>query len=140
LTRAERENRRCRRIRRLTDATDADWTAIAPFSSGRWDAVIQARQAQDECQQNQDAAAVFYSAGAIDADAIRSALAELRAPVLLIAGEYDVVLPPKCAAEYTALFRQAETAVQSGGGHYPWLDNPEWFTRTLAEFLLQPAS
>jgi len=25
--------------------------------------------------------------------------------------------------------------VQPGGGHYPWLDDPEWFVQTLAGFL-----
>jgi hypothetical protein len=25
--------------------------------------------------------------------------------------------------------------VQPGGGHYPWLDDPEWFVQTLAGFV-----
>jgi hypothetical protein len=37
--------------------------------------------------------------------------------------------------EYAALFPQAEMAVQPAGGHFPWLDNPEWFVHTLAGFL-----
>jgi pimeloyl-ACP methyl ester carboxylesterase len=116
------------------DATAADWTAIAPFTYGRWDTVSQAHFAQ-EASQNADAAAVYYSAGALAPEATRAALARLRARVLLVAGEYDVALPPKCAAEYAGLFRQAELAVQPGGGHYPWLDDPEWFVQTLAGFL-----
>jgi pimeloyl-ACP methyl ester carboxylesterase len=51
------------------------------------------------------------------------------------AGEYDVGLPPKCAAEYAGPFGQAELAVQPGGGHYPWLDNPQRLVQTLSEFL-----
>jgi pimeloyl-ACP methyl ester carboxylesterase len=78
---------------------------------------------------------VYYSAGGLDPEATRSALAHLRVPILLVAGEYDVALPPKCAAEYAGLFPQAELAVQPGGGHYPWLDDPEWFVQTLAGFL-----
>jgi pimeloyl-ACP methyl ester carboxylesterase len=115
-------------------ATAADWTAIAPFTYGRWDAVAQAHLAREASQTNADAAAVYYSAGALDSDTTRSALARLRAPVLLVAGEYDVALPPKCAAEYASLFGQAELAVQPGGGHFPWLDNPEWLVRTLTAF------
>jgi pimeloyl-ACP methyl ester carboxylesterase len=42
---------------------------------------------------------------------------------------------PKCAAEYAGLFPQAELAVQPGGGHYPWRDDPEWLVQTLAGFL-----
>jgi pimeloyl-ACP methyl ester carboxylesterase len=117
------------------DETAADWQAIAPFTFGRWDAAAQANLAREASQKNADAAAVYYSAGALDPEATRSSLAQLRAPVLLVAGEYDVALPPKCAAEYAGLFRQAELAVQPGGGHYPWLDDPEWFVPTLAGFL-----
>ena len=117
------------------DATAADWTAIAPFTYGRWDAATQAHLAQEASQKNGDAAAVYYSTGALDPEATRTSLARLRAPVLLVAGEYDVALPPKCAAAYAGLFRQAELVVQPGGGHYPWLDDPEWFARTLAGFL-----
>jgi pimeloyl-ACP methyl ester carboxylesterase len=115
------------------DATAADWTAITPFTYGRWDAMAQAHVAAG--QRNADAASIYYSAGGIDAHATRTALARLQARVLLIAGEHDVSLPPKCAAEYAALFRQAELAVQPGGGHFPWLDDPEAFVQTLAAFL-----
>jgi pimeloyl-ACP methyl ester carboxylesterase len=117
------------------DATAVDWTAIAPFTYGRWDAVTQAHLAREASQKNAEAAAVYYSAGALDPEATRTSLALLQAPVLVVAGEYDAALPPKCAAEYAGLFGQAELAVQPGGGHYPWLDDPEWFVQTLAAFL-----
>ncbi len=117
------------------DATAADWDAITPFTHGRWDATSKAHHAQRASQTNEEAAALYYSAGALDPAATRSNLVNLRAPVLLVAGEYDVGLPPKCAAEYAGLFSQAELAVQPGGGHYPWLDSPQWFVQTLAEFL-----
>jgi pimeloyl-ACP methyl ester carboxylesterase len=117
------------------DAAAANWTAIAPFTYGRWDAASQADLAREASQKNHDAAAVYYSAGALAPEATRSALARLRAPVLLVAGEYDVALPPKRAAGYAGLFPRAELAVQPGGGHFPWLDDPEWLVRTLAGFL-----
>jgi pimeloyl-ACP methyl ester carboxylesterase len=117
------------------EATAADWTAIAPFTYGRWDAVAQAHLAREASQTNADAAAVYYSAGALDPEATTATLARLRSPVLVVAGEYDVALPPKCAAEYAGLFGQAELAVQPGGGHYPWLDDPEWLAQTLVGFL-----
>ncbi|GGS71580.1 hydrolase [Planobispora rosea] len=116
-------------------ATEDDWEAITPFFHGRWDAAAQAHAARGASQKNADAAAVYYSAGAFDPEAVRSALARLRAPVMLVAGEYDVALPPKRAAEYAGLFPGAELAVLPGGGHYPWLDDPGWFTETLAGFL-----
>jgi pimeloyl-ACP methyl ester carboxylesterase len=39
-------------------------------------------------------------------------------PVLLFAGEYDVGLPPRNAAEYAGLFEDAELAVQPGAGSW----------------------
>jgi pimeloyl-ACP methyl ester carboxylesterase len=97
-------SRRCARISGGTGSICWDTrTAIAPFTYGRWDAVSQAHRAQEASQKNTDAAAVYYSAGGLDPEATRSALAHLRAPILLVAGEYDVALPPKCAAEYAGL-------------------------------------
>jgi pimeloyl-ACP methyl ester carboxylesterase len=83
-----------------------------------------------------DAFAAFeriWSGNAAAAD--WAAIAHLRLPVLLIAGGYDVSLPPERAAEYANLFPLGELAVLAGGGHYPWLDNPDWFVRTLTGFL-----
>jgi pimeloyl-ACP methyl ester carboxylesterase len=116
-------------------ATAADWEAIAPFRRGRWDDVNRADHAREASLRNADAAAVYYADGALDAAATRSALTNLRAPVLLLVGEYDVAIPPKRAAEYAGLFGRAELAVQPRAGHVPWLDDPEWFTRTMAGFL-----
>lgn len=117
------------------DATAADWEAITPFIHGRWDAVSQAHHARAASQTNADAAAVYYADGALDPAATRSALARLPAPVLLTTGEYDVSLPPACAAGYAGLFQRAELAVAPGGGHFPWLDDPGWLVRTLTGFL-----
>src|SRR5919106_308267 len=117
------------------DATDADWTAIAPFSYRRWDAASQANLARSASETNQEAAMIYYSDGAVDPTATRSALRSLEAPVLLVTGEYDVGLPPKRATEYAGLFPQAELAVLPRGGHYPWIDDPQWLAETMSAFL-----
>ncbi|MFF5074492.1 alpha/beta fold hydrolase [Micromonospora olivasterospora] len=132
-----RHGRQRRRLQRIWsgEATAADWTAITPFTHGRWDAASQSHVAREASQRNAEAAAVYYSAGALDPEAVRSAAARLRARVLLVAGEYDVALPPKCAAGYAGLFPHAELAVQPGAGHHPWLDDAEGFLRTMAGFL-----
>jgi pimeloyl-ACP methyl ester carboxylesterase len=116
-------------------ATAAEWAAIAPFSFARWDDASRASLARDAAGRNDDAAAVYYSAGAIDPHAVRAAAADLPARVLLVAGEYDVGLPPKRAAEMAGLFPRAELAVLPGGGHVPWLDDPQWLVETLSAFL-----
>jgi len=117
------------------DRTAADWAAITPFSHGRWDAAREALAAEESAQRNDEAAAAYYADGALDPPAVRAALTTLRAPVLLVSGELDVGLPPKCAAEYAGCFRRAELIAQPGAGHYPWLDDPDGFAQTVTGFL-----
>ena len=117
------------------DAGDADWTAITPFLHGRWDCAARDLVAREASERNADAAAVYYSAGALDPDTVRSALTALEARVLLLCGDYDVALPPDRAREYAGLFRRATPVVQPASGHYTWLDDPDSFVKTLAGFL-----
>lgn len=114
---------------------DGDWAAVAPFTYGRWDPAAQTHHARGAQQRNDDAAAVFGSAGAFDPAAIRAGLATLDAPVLLLAGELDVNSPPAVTAELAALFPNATLGTLPGGGHYPWLDDPAWFATSIAAFL-----
>ena len=112
-------------------ATDADWPAITPFMHGRWDEAARSRDARGEDLRNAEAAARYYADGGIDTAAVRSALAALEVPVLLVAGEVDVALPPVRAADYAALFPSAELTVLPGTGHFPWRDDPDGFVRTV---------
>ena len=117
------------------ELTERDWAAVTPFHHGRWDDVARALVAGDADERDHDAATGYYSAGAFDVDVVRAALAGLRAPVLLLSGEYDVGLPPARAAEYADLFAHGELVVQPWAGHYPWLDDPAAFTATMGAFL-----
>ncbi|MCK7626158.1 alpha/beta hydrolase [Streptomyces sp. RS10V-4] len=118
-------------------ATDADWDAIAPFFYGRWDAAAAAHAAAEVPQTNEEAAERYASSGAFTPASARAALAGSAAPVLLLAGELDSGPLPRVAAEIAALLPGAELIVQPGGGHYPWLDDPGGFTRTVTSFLSQ---
>jgi pimeloyl-ACP methyl ester carboxylesterase len=117
------------------EATAADWAAITPFTYGRWDDVARAAVAREAAEKNVAAAMTYYAAGAFDPSAVRDALARFDAPVLLVSGGYDVQLPPKGAGECAGLFPRAELATLAPAGHFPWLDDPEWFTSTVAGFL-----
>ncbi|MGF1425185.1 alpha/beta fold hydrolase [Kitasatospora sp. LaBMicrA B282] len=117
------------------EESDEDWDAIAPFHYGRWDAAAQAFDAAALEQENEEAGDVFFGAGSFDPPATRAALAELAAPVLLLAGELDWATTPAIAAEYAALLPNARLAVQPGAGHFPWLDDPAAFSAAVAEFL-----
>ncbi|MEU8915448.1 alpha/beta hydrolase [Streptomyces nigrescens] len=84
-----------------------------------------------------EAAGIYASSGAFAPDAARAALEGMDARVLLLAGEVDSGPLPRIAADIAKLLPRAELAVQPGAGHYPWLDDPRRFTRTVAAFLGQ---
>jgi pimeloyl-ACP methyl ester carboxylesterase len=54
---------------------------------------------------------------------------------MMYAGEVEIGPTPELAAEAAGLFPRWELAVQPGAGHYPWLDDPAWFTARLLAFL-----
>jgi proline iminopeptidase len=116
-------------------ATAETWDAIAPFLYGRWDEAAHAHHAAGAAQRNQKAAATFAAEGAFDPDATRAALARFEAPVLVLAGEFDLNSPAAVFAEFAELFPRAEYLVQPGAGHFPWLDDSERFVATTAGFL-----
>jgi proline iminopeptidase len=116
--------------------TADDWAAVDPLLYARWDAAAQADHVANDEQVNGEAARVFGEPGAFDPESTRAALARLSAPVLVLAGALDINTPPRLAAEFAALFGNGKFVVQPGASHcYPWLDDPEWFTSTVAAFL-----
>ena len=78
---------------------------------------------------------VFASEDGFDPEATRSALLACEAPVLLLAGEFDLNSPPQSTAEFAGLFPDATFVTQQGAGHYPWLDDADRFVATTAKFL-----
>ncbi|WP_128378209.1 alpha/beta fold hydrolase [Streptomyces cavernae] len=114
--------------------TDEVFDRSAPFFYGRWDDRARAHAAGDVEQVNEEAAEVYGSPGAYDPPATGRALTRFTAPVLVLAGELDGGPTPDLARRHAALFPAAEPAVQPGGGHYPWLDDPEWFVRRVEGF------
>ncbi|MFE4720001.1 alpha/beta fold hydrolase, partial [Streptomyces sp. NPDC056728] len=116
-------------------ATDADFDAAVPFFYGRWDTAAEAHAAGEVEQTNEAAADVYASPGAFDPAAARAALAGWDARVLVLAGERDGGPRPRVAAAVAELLPHAELAVQEGAGHFPWVDDPDRFTRTVASFL-----
>ncbi|MET7482259.1 alpha/beta hydrolase [Streptomyces sp. NPDC005538] len=106
-----------------------------PFFYGRWDAAAEEHAALGDEQSADEAADAYFAEGAFDPAAARAALAGLPAPVLLLAGELDGGPRPDLVRRAADVFRNAESAVQPGAGHYPWLDDPEWFVRRVTAFL-----
>jgi pimeloyl-ACP methyl ester carboxylesterase len=119
------------------EGTGADWSALAPFFYGRWDAAAQAHDAAGEKQTNEEAAQAFGADGAFDPAATRAALAAFGSPVLILAGDLDLQRPPRIAAEFAALFPAAQLVIQPGAGHFPWLDDAGQFVSAVTAFLDQ---
>jgi proline iminopeptidase len=115
--------------------TDDDWEAIAPLYYGRWDTAAQAHWEADETQTSDEAALGFAADEAFDPTATRAAAAVFGSPILVLAGGVDLSWPPLVVKELAALFPAAQFVVQPGAGHYPWLDDPEWFVSALTGFL-----
>ncbi|MFG2617089.1 alpha/beta fold hydrolase [Streptomyces sp. NPDC048507] len=118
----------------ITAGTGGDRDAIAPFFCGRWDAAAREHHAAGQ-PADREIVARFGAEGAFDPDATRRALAALPVPVLLLAGEFDLNSPPDMVAAFAELLTDAALVVQSGAGHYPWIDDPARFVRTTAAFL-----
>ncbi|MFF4255087.1 alpha/beta fold hydrolase [Streptomyces sp. NPDC001663] len=106
---------------------------IVPFFYGRWDDAAAEHDARAEF--NDDAADIYGSDGAYDPPATRAALARFTAPVLVLAGGLDGGPSPELARSAADMFPNAQFAVQPGAGHYPWVDDPEWFAGRVAAFL-----
>ncbi|MFJ7333203.1 alpha/beta fold hydrolase [Streptomyces sp. NPDC101110] len=105
-----------------------------PFFYGRWDDTARAHTDREEAETNDAAADAYGAEGAYDPEATRSALARLTAPVLVLAGGADGGPAPALARRVADVFPKAEFVVQPGAGHYPWLDDPEWFTHRVSTF------
>ncbi|MFF1654492.1 alpha/beta fold hydrolase [Streptomyces sp. NPDC058255] len=116
-------------------ASDPDWDAIAPFFYGRWDAAARAHAATEVEQTNEEAAERYAAPDAFRPDEARAAVAAWDARVLLLVGALDSGPLPRVAASIAELFPRAEVTVQPDTGHFPWVDDPDGFSETVAAFL-----
>jgi proline iminopeptidase len=108
-----------------------------PFLYGRWDEAALAHDASDA--PNPAVAAVYFAEADFDPEATRARLAQVTAPVLFLVGEWDNNPTPDLAARAAALFPAGEVVVQPGAGHFPWIDDPAWFTSAVSGYA-SPAS
>jgi len=61
----------------------------------------------------------------------------VKAPVLLVWGENDRIVPPVYAEEFTDRLEVARKIILPQCGHLPMLEQPEEFARYVAEFFNQ---
>lgn len=106
-----------------------------PFFYGRRDGAARAHAATDAEQNNYGAADLHAAPGAFRPAEALDALAGWDARVLVLAGEPDGGPLPRVAATIAGLPTHAEPVVQPGAGHFPWLDDPRYFTGIVETFL-----
>lgn len=110
------------------------WAAVEPFGYGRWDAAARTRgRESDTAQCPGDGRPLPGRRLRHGGHGCRTA--QPAGPGARPRGEYDAEPTPDRAAELAALFPQAEFAVQRGAAHFPWLDDPGAFVRTVRAFL-----
>lgn len=116
-------------------ATADDIAAIKPFTYAVWDGRARALEAAMDDRRDPSAAAAFVADGAFDPPATRAALGALDAPVLVVAGAWDLGCPPEVAKEVSDLMPNGTVVVQDRAGHLPWVDDPARFRDLVASFL-----
>jgi pimeloyl-ACP methyl ester carboxylesterase len=109
--------------------------AYMPFLYGRWDDAARAHIEVGVSERSRPVRDGFAAPGAFNPAATRQELGRLAAPVLVYAGELDAGPTPDAAAAGAALFPNATVIVQSGAAHFPWLDDPAFFTAAITSFL-----
>ena len=96
--------------------TDEDWDAITPFLNGRWDAARHAQAAEEDSLDEHVRRHRVLRGGCRRRRGASGRLSRSwMPPVLVVAGQFDVALPPARAAEYAELFPQGRLFVAPRG-------------------------
>ena len=82
----------------------------------------------------------FEAIIAAGGDISRSSAHQIACPVLLMAGQDDGMCPPSLVRELAALIPGAEVVVAEGAGHIIHDDRPEWFVRTVEDWLARQSA
>jgi pimeloyl-ACP methyl ester carboxylesterase len=111
---------------------------VAPFYYGRWDDAAREHAAGYARQVNRGAQ-VGFAAGPLLRDFDRvgalASLLSLPAPALVIAGSLDGGSGVPGADAVAHSIARAASVVLDGCGHYPWVDSPAVFAKTVEAFL-----
>ncbi|MTJ08697.1 alpha/beta fold hydrolase [Anabaena sp. UHCC 0204] len=78
---------------------------------------------------------IFTSVSKEQADFMPQEFAKLTVPTLLIAGEYDIIIPAELAKRAAALNDKVELTIISNTAHFPMLEDPETYLTKVKEFL-----
>ncbi|WP_017653290.1 alpha/beta fold hydrolase [Fortiea contorta] len=92
---------------------------------------------QDFLEADYDAAlgTIFTSVSKVQAELMPVEFAKLTVPTLLVAGEYDKIIPAEMGRQAAALSRKVEFVMIPNTAHFPMLEDPATYLRLVREFL-----
>lgn len=114
--------------------------AYMPFFYGRWDDAAKAHVDAGVSERSRPVRDGFRAEGTFNPSKTREAVSRLTAPVLVYAGELDAAPTPETAAAGARSFPDATVTVQPAAAHFPWLDDPDFFTTAITSFLSEAAA
>jgi proline iminopeptidase len=78
---------------------------------------------------------IFTSVSKAQSELMPEEFAKLQVPTLLVAGEYDKIIPPQMGRQAAALNNQVKFVVIPNTGHFPMLEDAPTYLRQVREFL-----
>jgi pimeloyl-ACP methyl ester carboxylesterase len=92
---------------------------------------------QDFLEADYDAAlgTIFTSVSKAQSELMPSEFAKLTVPTLLVAGEYDQIIPAAMGRQAAALNDKVEFALIPNTAHFPMLEDPQTYLQRVQEFL-----
>jgi pimeloyl-ACP methyl ester carboxylesterase len=92
---------------------------------------------QDFLEADYDAAlgTIFTSVSKAQAEVMPLEFAKLTVPTLLVAGEYDKIIPAKMGRQAAALSEKVEFVMISNTAHFPMLEDAPTYLQRVQEFL-----
>ncbi len=78
---------------------------------------------------------IFTSVSKEQAELMPQEFAKLTVPTLLVAGEYDIIIPAELGKKAAALNNQVELAIIPNTAHFPMLEDAETYLARVRDFL-----
>ncbi|BAZ00199.1 hypothetical protein NIES37_41880 [Tolypothrix tenuis PCC 7101] len=95
---------------------------------------------QDFLEADYDAAlgTIFTSVSKVQSEVMPQEFAKLTVPTLLVAGEYDKIIPAEMGRQAAAMNEKVEFAMLPNTAHFPMLEDAPTYLRRVGEFLQIP--
>ncbi|MBD2164266.1 alpha/beta hydrolase [Calothrix membranacea FACHB-236] len=97
---------------------------------------------QDFLEADYDAAigTIFTSVSKAQSEVMPQEFAKLTVPTLLVAGEYDQIIPAEMGRQAAAMNNKVEFALMPNTAHFPMLEDAPTYLQRVREFLQIPAA